>query len=45
MEKNPLIHTSSLEEALKVLFAIYFNFNLMYPKKSSVTLEMIQRYF
>nr|CAH7743951.1 unnamed protein product [Callosobruchus chinensis] len=45
MEKNLLIDASSFEKALKVPFAICFNFNL-YPKKSSdVTFEMIQIFF
>lgn len=32
-------------EALKMCFAMYFNFDLMYPKDVSTTLEFIQRYF
>lgn len=44
-KKTVLVISHSFEEALKLLFAVYFNFNLMYPKKVSVTLEMIQRYF
>lgn len=31
-------------EAFIVLFALYFNFNLQYPKEVSNTLEFIQPY-
>lgn len=31
-------------KAFKVCFALYFNFNIMYPKGICTTLEMIQRY-
>ncbi|XP_050312063.1 uncharacterized protein LOC126747450 [Anthonomus grandis grandis] len=34
----------TLEEAFKVLFAIFFNLNIKYPPKTYVTLELIQRY-
>lgn len=43
--KTLLMSSNSFEKAIKLLFAIYFNFNLMYPKKISVTLEMVQKYF
>ena len=32
------------KDALLQLFAIYYNFNLEYPKQTSNTLEFIQRY-
>lgn len=35
----------SFNLALKVDFALYFVFNLQYPKKFSKVLETIQRYF
>lgn len=31
--------------AFQVAFSIFFNLNLQFPKKLSITLEMIQRYF
>ncbi|VEN44366.1 unnamed protein product, partial [Callosobruchus maculatus] len=45
MKKIQLINASSPEEAIKLPFVIYFNFNRMNPKNVSVTLEMIQTYF
>ncbi|VEN37815.1 unnamed protein product, partial [Callosobruchus maculatus] len=42
MKKIQLINASPLEEAVKLLFVIYFNSNRINPKKCSVTLEMSQ---
>ncbi|VEN53614.1 unnamed protein product [Callosobruchus maculatus] len=44
-EKIQLIDASSIEEAIKLLFVIYFNSNRINSKNVSVTLEMIQTYF
>ncbi|VEN58984.1 unnamed protein product, partial [Callosobruchus maculatus] len=44
-EKIQLINASSFEEAIKLLFVIYFNSNRINPKNVSVSLEMIQTYF
>ncbi|VEN63394.1 unnamed protein product, partial [Callosobruchus maculatus] len=44
-EKIQLINSSSFEEAIKLLFVIYFNSNRINPKNVSVSLEMIQTYF
>ncbi|VEN54999.1 unnamed protein product, partial [Callosobruchus maculatus] len=43
-EKIQLINASSFVEAIKLLFAIYFNSNRINPKNVSVTLEMTQTY-
>ncbi|VEN51320.1 unnamed protein product [Callosobruchus maculatus] len=37
-EKIQLINTSSFEEAIKLLFDVYFNSNRINPKNVSVTL-------
>ncbi|VEN41438.1 unnamed protein product, partial [Callosobruchus maculatus] len=45
-EKIQLINASSFEDAIKLLFVIYFNSNqIINPKNISVTLEMTQAYF
>ncbi|VEN58432.1 unnamed protein product [Callosobruchus maculatus] len=44
-EKIQLINASSFEEAIKLLFVIYFNSNRINPKNVSVTLEMTQTLF
>ncbi|VEN41162.1 unnamed protein product, partial [Callosobruchus maculatus] len=45
MEKFSSFNASSFEEAIKLLFVIYFNSNRINPKNVSVTLEMTQAYF
>lgn len=48
MENTVLLGKSNCTtffEALRVVFCLYFNFNLMYPKILSVTMEMVQRYY
>ncbi|VEN63955.1 unnamed protein product [Callosobruchus maculatus] len=45
MKKIQLINASSFEEAIKLLFVIYFNSNWVNPKNVSVTWEMTQTYF
>ncbi|VEN63088.1 unnamed protein product, partial [Callosobruchus maculatus] len=37
--------SSAFEEAIKLLFVIYFNSNRINPKNVSVTLETTQTYF
>ncbi|VEN59850.1 unnamed protein product, partial [Callosobruchus maculatus] len=45
-EKIQLINASSFEEAIKLLFVIYFNSNRINPRTVSVTLEInTQTYF
>ncbi|VEN55783.1 unnamed protein product, partial [Callosobruchus maculatus] len=44
-QKIQLINASSFEEAIKLLFVIYFNSNRIHPKNVSVALEMTQTYF
>ncbi|VEN47329.1 unnamed protein product, partial [Callosobruchus maculatus] len=44
-ENIQLINASSFEEATKLLFVIYFNFNRINPKNLPVTLEMTQTCF
>ncbi|VEN37085.1 unnamed protein product, partial [Callosobruchus maculatus] len=39
------MNASSFEQAMKLLFVIYFNSNRINPKNVSVTLEMTQTYF
>lgn len=48
MEGKILLNNTSCHdfmEALRIVFCLYFIFNLMYPKDLSLTLEMIQRYY
>lgn len=44
---NMEINSSSncLFEAIQQLFALYFVFNITYPKTGSLSLEFMQRYF
>ena len=37
--------TKSFHEALKQTFAVYYIFNMAYPKEVSASLEFIQKYF
>ncbi|VEN59907.1 unnamed protein product, partial [Callosobruchus maculatus] len=43
-EKIQLINASSFEEAIKLLFVIYFHSSRINPKNVTVTLEMTQTY-
>lgn len=45
LEKVPLSETGeSFEKAFEQCFALYYNFDLMYPKAVSTSLEFLQRY-
>lgn len=45
MEGVELGACATLKSAVQQCFALYYNFNLEYPKKASNTFELIQRYF
>ncbi|VEN38436.1 unnamed protein product, partial [Callosobruchus maculatus] len=44
-EKIQLMNASFFEEAIKLLFVIYFNSNQINPKTVSVTLKITQTHF
>lgn len=44
VEKEKITSSLSLMTAFEVMFSLYYNFNIAYPKENSLTLEFIQRY-
>ena len=44
IEKNVVMEVKTFDDALCVLFASYFNFNIQYPECAGTTLEFLQRY-
>lgn len=43
-EKELIVKDINIDSGLEMLFALFFNFNLKYPEKISLTLEFAQRY-
>lgn len=44
IEKQTIAEFMNFMEAFECLFAVYYNFNMAYPKQTACILEFIQRY-
>lgn len=44
-EKKVIAEESNFKEALALAFVLYFNFNLKFPQRVSLTFDFIQRFF